>query len=301
MKQNQKKRFLNFNRCYQLPLIFSVWILTGTFVSAQQGTDHWSNSNRSNTGAPSVDPNWQGFEDDIDQRHRPSPPGSFPDYQFDDGATQTRVSTQQFDPDLPSDLTIPVPDGDLQAPTTVVGMVQDTWVRLRGMLSSAGGGEWFSSFKQKMGSPNFTKMFGSLAVVLGVYFGFVWLTRKLNGAKGNGRLPKEVVELMGAAPFGPRQNLQLVRLGSKLLLLLNGPDGTSSIGEITEPNEVEYLSNLCSGKKTEPNSGVATMVSRIVSGSKAKTRTEPESLDVSQLVQALQNASRNNSANVFEA
>jgi polysaccharide pyruvyl transferase WcaK-like protein len=46
-----------------------------------------------------------------------------------------------------------------------------------------------------------------------------------------------------------KQNLQLVRLGSKLLLLIHGPEGTHSIGEISNPNEVEYLTQLCSQRR----------------------------------------------------
>ena len=66
---------------------------------------------------------------------------------------------------------------------------------------------------------------------------------------GSKALPTEVVEVMGRTPFGPQQNLQLVRLGNKLLLLLNGPDGTHPIGEVSDPSEVEYLASLCPSQK----------------------------------------------------
>jgi len=109
-------------------------------------------------------------------------------------------------------------------------------------------GQW----KDKVGSyfQNFdaTRMFGSLALVLGGYFSLVWVSRQFGG--GNGKMPKEVVEVLGQTPFGPKKHLQIVRLGSKLLLLINGPEGTHPIGEITDPEEVEYLASLCSGRKT---------------------------------------------------
>ena len=109
-------------------------------------------------------------------------------------------------------------------------------------------GQW----KDKVGSymQNFdaARMIGSLALVLGGYFGLVWVSRHFGG--GNGKVPKEVVEVLGQTPFGPKKHLQIVRLGSKLLLLINGPEGTHPIGEITDPQEVEYLASLCAGRKT---------------------------------------------------
>ena len=104
--------------------------------------------------------------------------------------------------------------------------------------------EKFQSF---FGGADLGKMLGSLALVLGGYFGLVWVFRTFNGASR--ALPTEVLEVMGHAPYGPKQSLQLVRLGSKLLLLINGPDGTQPVGEITDPVEVEYLSGLCPGTK----------------------------------------------------
>ena len=109
-------------------------------------------------------------------------------------------------------------------------------------------GQW----KDKVGSymQNFdaARMIGSLALVLGGYFGLVWVSRHFGG--GSGKVPNEVVEVLGQTPFGPKKHLQIVRLGSKLLLLMNGPEGTHPIGEITDPQEVEYLASLCSGRKT---------------------------------------------------
>ena len=77
------------------------------------------------------------------------------------------------------------------------------------------------------------RMIGSLALVLGGYFGLVWVSRHFGGGKG--KVPKEVLEVLGQTPFGPKKHLQIVRLGSKLLLLINGPEGIHPIGEITDP------------------------------------------------------------------
>jgi len=80
------------------------------------------------------------------------------------------------------------------------------------------------------------KVIGGLAVVLGGYFGLLWLIRRFNFAPSRG-IPSEVIEVLGVAPFGPRKNLQLVRLGSKLLLLMKRPFATLTINNVArEPS-----------------------------------------------------------------
>ena len=109
-------------------------------------------------------------------------------------------------------------------------------------------GQWQDKFKSHLQNFDVGRMLGSLALVLGGYFCLVWVSRQFGG--GNGKVPSEVLEILGQVPFGPKKQLQIVRLGSKLLLLINSPDGTHPIGEITDPEEVEYLASLCQGRKT---------------------------------------------------
>jgi flagellar biogenesis protein FliO len=109
-------------------------------------------------------------------------------------------------------------------------------------------GSWIEKIKTFAASSDIGRMLGSLALVLGLYFGFIWIMRKL-GPSGNQNVPREVLELIGQIPFGPKRNLQLIRLGSKLLLIINSAEGSQAIGEITDPNEVEYLVALCSGRR----------------------------------------------------
>ena len=108
-------------------------------------------------------------------------------------------------------------------------------------------GQWQDKFKSYFHNFDVGRMLGSLALVLGGYFSLVWVSRHLGG---NGKVPSEVLEVLGQVPFGPKKQLQIVRLGSKLLLLINSPEGTHPIGEITDPEEVEYLASLCQGRKT---------------------------------------------------
>ena len=72
-----------------------------------------------------------------------------------------------------------------------------------------------------------------------------WRRFSQNGARTG--LPSEVLEVIGQTSFGPRRTLQLVRLGNKLLLILNSPEGTHPIGEVTDAEEVEHITRVCSG------------------------------------------------------
>ena len=124
-----------------------------------------------------------------------------------------------------------------------------TWQgeELKGFESESGPLKWTKAIQEKFGSIDIKKVVSSLAIVIGGYFGFVWLTRKF-GAQSDKGLPSEVFEVIGSAPLNPRQNLQLVRLGSKLLVLVSGDEGASPIAEVSDPDEVEYLTGLCDQK-----------------------------------------------------
>ena len=162
-----------------------------------------------------------------------------------------------------------------------------------------------SKLQQTLSSVNIQKVFGSLSIVLGAYFGFVWLMRRVNGGRVGG-LPREVVEVLGHAPFGPKKNLQLVRLGSKLLLLIHSPEGTTTIGEINDSKEVEYLTGVCTGKAAgnrPPTPAVAE--------TSAPTEPSPQSSyppevtiparELEKMVRKLASATGKSGGNLFEA
>lgn len=85
---------------------------------------------------------------------------------------------------------------------------------------------------------------GSLAIVLGLFLVLVWCTRRF-APPGSAQLPKEALELLGRSALSPRQQVQLVRLGNKLLLVSLTPAGAETLTEITDAAEVERLTSLC--------------------------------------------------------
>ncbi|HAY80545.1 MAG TPA: flagellar biosynthetic protein FliO [Planctomycetaceae bacterium] len=89
----------------------------------------------------------------------------------------------------------------------------------------------------------------SLAIVLGLFFGVVWLSRRAL-PKHAGGLSSEIVEVLGRTPMGNRQSLQLIRLGNRILLVSVTATGANTLTEVTDPHEVRELLQHCNGGTT---------------------------------------------------
>lgn len=94
-----------------------------------------------------------------------------------------------------------------------------------------------------------TTVVTSLSVVLGLFALVVWFTRRVN-SRGNSNLPGDVIETLGRAPLNARQEMHLVRVGNKLLLLSVTATSAETLTEITDPVEIERLSNVCRRNKS---------------------------------------------------
>lgn len=90
----------------------------------------------------------------------------------------------------------------------------------------------------------FVSVLSSLAIVIGLILAAAWFYRKA-APKISGALPKQVVQVLGRTPLAPRQQLVLLRLGSKLILVSNLHGDVRAISEITDPLEVDRLTGLC--------------------------------------------------------
>lgn len=87
-------------------------------------------------------------------------------------------------------------------------------------------------------------MFFSLAVVLSFFLLVAWLVKR-SQPNAFVKLPGDVVQVMGRTPMAPRQQMYVVRFGSKLLLISHQPGQTQTLGEITDADEVQRLAGLC--------------------------------------------------------
>lgn len=93
-------------------------------------------------------------------------------------------------------------------------------------------------------APALISMLGSLVFVLALFFGLIWLLRR-GMPKGTRVLPAEVIEVLGRAPLAGRQQMHVVRFGSKLLLVSLTPGGAETLSEITDAAEVDRLAGIC--------------------------------------------------------
>jgi flagellar biogenesis protein FliO len=94
----------------------------------------------------------------------------------------------------------------------------------------------------------------SLAIVLGLFFVLAWLMRRgMPGAIA--MLPREAVEVLGRAPLAGRQQVHLIRLGNKLVLISATPGGAEALSEVTDADEVQRLLAIC--RQREPASSTS--------------------------------------------
>lgn len=94
----------------------------------------------------------------------------------------------------------------------------------------------------------------SLAVVVGLFLIAAWTLRGRGGGRGLA-LPSEAVETLGRFTLGARQNVHLVRCGSKLLLVAVSPSFVETLTEITDPREVNHLLTIC--QRSSPHGATA--------------------------------------------
>lgn len=104
------------------------------------------------------------------------------------------------------------------------------------------------------GPASLFKVGGGLALVLGLFLIVAWAMRRV-GPASSPLLPREVVEVLGRAPLAGRQQVHLIRLGRKLVLVSVTATGIETLSEVTEPEEVDRLTGLC--RQTMPGSATA--------------------------------------------
>lgn len=86
----------------------------------------------------------------------------------------------------------------------------------------------------------------SLLLVVGLFLGVAWCYRRtISSSVGGGGLSKQVVQVMGRTSISTRQQMVLVRFGSKLLLVSVIQGEARTLSEISDPLEVDRMIGLC--------------------------------------------------------
>ncbi|MFN0199186.1 MAG: FliO/MopB family protein [Planctomycetaceae bacterium] len=93
----------------------------------------------------------------------------------------------------------------------------------------------------------------SLLVITGLIVLCAWIVKKIQPLKVQG-LSTDVVEVLGKRPLDPRQQIYLIRCGSRILVVGSSLQGMSTLAEITDPQEMDTLIGLC--RKTTHDSRI---------------------------------------------
>lgn len=94
----------------------------------------------------------------------------------------------------------------------------------------------------------------ALGVVLGVMLLALWCLKRA-APRGARRLPNDLISVLGQVRLANKQTAQLLKIGSKLVLVNVTPDGVKPITEITDPIEVQRLLGIV--EEQNPNGASA--------------------------------------------
>ena len=86
----------------------------------------------------------------------------------------------------------------------------------------------------------------SLGLVIALFLGVAWMLKK-NQPRSQSALPREAVEVLGRVPLSAKQHLQLIRMGPKLLLVSSSGTQMQTLGEISDPSQVDSMIQICQG------------------------------------------------------
>jgi flagellar biogenesis protein FliO len=105
-----------------------------------------------------------------------------------------------------------------------------------------------SSIRRSMMAPLVT-IGSSMALVLGLFAAFVWVSKKAQRGGGGSRLiPDEVLRVLGHKNLGTLGHVSLVRCGRSILVVSSSPTGVQSLATITDESEVRHLEAACLGE-----------------------------------------------------
>lgn len=103
--------------------------------------------------------------------------------------------------------------------------------------------------KPRSAATNWWTSLGGFLAVLALVLLSAKLLRKSLPAAQKG-LPPEVIKILGRKPLDYRHTIHLVRCGSRLLVLGSSQEGLTTLSEITDPVEIDYLAGMCESRES---------------------------------------------------
>lgn len=105
----------------------------------------------------------------------------------------------------------------------------------------------------------------ALAIVVALIFVFRFVLRRIGNVSGSAA-NSEVMEVLARTTVAPRQQLLLVRLGSRLVLVGSWRDGMSALANINDPAEVAAVTEAAQHTATNSLKNLFKPVNRLRAG-----------------------------------
>ena len=123
------------------------------------------------------------------------------------------------------------------------------------------------------------RVVGALGVVLGCIFIVRYAGKKILGLQTPGA-SNGVIQVLCRIPISPRQQLMLIQIGRKMILLANCGTSMNAVCEITDPDEVAALAGqLQERRRTSATSAFLSLFGK--AGAKFEAQQEPVSDETS--------------------
>jgi len=112
----------------------------------------------------------------------------------------------------------------------------------------------------------------SLAIVLGLIFALRPVVRRIMGAAAPNRTSR-AIQVVSMHPIAPRQQLMLVRVGKRLVLVGNSGTAMNALCELTDPDEIASLLGQLSAEK--PGTGSRSFGKMLGRAGRREERADP--------------------------
>ena len=131
-------------------------------------------------------------------------------------------------------------------------------------------------WRNKLAMPNFTPLVSvvsTLLIVIAAFFVLAIFLRKVS-PQSSRALPKEAFECLGRYYLTQKHQVQLLRVGSRIVLVSVMPDGVTTLAEITDPDEAVSLLGLC--RRLDTNSATEMFRKTVASISEEELSRPPQ-------------------------
>jgi len=129
-------------------------------------------------------------------------------------------------------------------------------------------------WQDKIAKPNLTQILSvgsTLLIVIAIFFILAIFLRKVS-PQSSRPLPKEAFECLGRYCLTQKHQVQLLRLGNRIILVSVMPDSVNTLAEITDPDEAVTLLGLC--RRLDTNSATE-MFRKTVAGMSEEEFSRP--------------------------